>query len=95
LEQAQAGQEMFARKATIEYLAPARFDEVLEIGVRCAAFGRSSVRFALEIHRGEERLISGELVYVYADTALRKGVPLPDDWRTVIARFERLAPETC
>jgi acyl-CoA thioester hydrolase len=38
LLQAQAGQEMFARKATVEYLSPARFDDVLDIGVRCAAF---------------------------------------------------------
>lgn len=93
LDQAAAGCEMFARKATIEYLAPARFDDVLEIGVRCAAFGRTSVRFIVEIHRGDEHLISGELVYVYADTSLRKGVPLPEDWRAALSRFETLKPE--
>lgn len=93
LQQAAEGREMFARKATIEYLAPARFDDVLDIGVRCAAFGRTSVRFAIEIHRDDEHLISGELVYVYADTAVRKGVPLPEEWRAVLARFEKIAPE--
>jgi acyl-CoA thioester hydrolase len=92
LQQAQAGQEMFARKATIEYLAPARFDDVLEIGVRCAAFGRSSIRFVLEIHRGDQHLISGDLLYVYADTTIRKGVPLPDDWRATISALEKLPP---
>jgi acyl-CoA thioester hydrolase len=83
---------MFARKATIEYHAPARFDDMLDIGVRCAALGRSSMRYVLEIYRGEEFLISGELVYVYADTALRKGVALPEAWRTRLAELERLAP---
>jgi len=92
LEQAKQGQEMFARKASIDYLAPARFDDELEIGVRCAAFGRSSIRFVLEIHRSGEHLISGELLYVYADTTIRKGVPLPDAWRATIAEFERVAP---
>lgn len=93
MQQAEDGQEMFARKATIEYHAPARFDDVLDIGVRCAALGRSSMRYVLEIHRGEEFLISGELVYVYADTLLRKGVALPEGWRNRLAELERLAPE--
>lgn len=92
MQQAEEGQEMFARKATIEYHAPARFDDMLDIGVRCAALGRSSMRYALEIYRGEEFLISGELVYVYADTTLRKGVALPDAWRIRLAELERLAP---
>ncbi|MGB6055145.1 MAG: thioesterase family protein [Burkholderiaceae bacterium] len=92
LEQAKQGREMFARRATIDYMAPARFDDELEIGVRCAAFGRSSVRFVLEIHRGDAHLISGELLYVYADTTIRKGVPLPPAWREKIATFERIAP---
>jgi len=94
LQQADEGREMFARKATIEYQAPARFDDVLDIGVRCAGFGRTSVRFMLGIYLGDQHLISGELVYVYADTAARKGVPLPDDWRSVLTRFEKLAPES-
>jgi acyl-CoA thioester hydrolase len=93
LEQAKDGRELFARKANIEYQAPARFDDVLDIGVRCAAFGRTSVRFAIEIHRGDEHLISGELVYVYADTAVRKGVPFPEEWRAVLTRFEKTVPE--
>ena len=92
MQQAAEGQEMFARKATVEYHAPARFDDILDIGVRCAALGRSSMRYVLEIYRGEEFLISGELVYVYADTTLRKGVALPDAWRVRLAELERLAP---
>jgi acyl-CoA thioester hydrolase len=94
LQQAADGRELFARKATIEYQAPARFDDVLDIGVRCAGFGRSSVRFIIEIHLGGRHLISGELVYVYADTAERKGVPFPEDWRAVLRSFEKLPPVT-
>ena len=92
LEQAAEGRELFARKATIEYKAPARFDDVIDIGVRCAGFGNSSVRFVLEIHRSDQHLVSGELVYVYADTAVRKGVAFPEEWRSVLNRFEKLAP---
>lgn len=87
--QAAEGQELFARKATIEYEAPARFDDVLDIGVRCAGFGRSSMRFLIEIYCGEQRLVLGELAYVYADTRIRKGVPVPDVWRARITEFEK------
>jgi acyl-CoA thioester hydrolase len=93
LQQAGEGREMFARKATIEYHAPARFDDVLDIGVRCASIGRSSIRFVLAVFRGDELLNVGELVYVYADTAVRKSVALPDTWRATIARLEKNAPE--
>jgi acyl-CoA thioester hydrolase len=93
LAKAAAGQELFARKATVEYQAPARFDDVLDIGVRCVALGRSSMRFLLEIHRGGEHLVSGELVYVYADATARKPVPVPPEWRERLAALETLAPE--
>jgi acyl-CoA thioester hydrolase len=93
LQQAAAGQEMFARKASVEYQAPARFDEVLDIGVRCVALGRSSMRYLLEIHRGDAHLVSGELVYVYADAAARKSVALPTAWRERLTAFEKQAPE--
>ncbi|WP_423708134.1 acyl-CoA thioesterase [Undibacterium sp. WLX3042] len=92
ITQAKEGKELFARKASIEYLASARFDDVLDIGVRCQAIGRSSVQFVIEIFRGEEHLISGELTYVYADTTLRKGAALPADWRAIITSFEKLKP---
>lgn len=92
LQQAKDGRELFARKSTIEYQGSARFDDVLDIGVRCAGFGRSSIRFLLEIHLGGAHLISGELIYVYADTAARKGIALPDDWRATISRIEKISP---
>ena len=92
LQQAKDGRELFARKATIEYHGSARFDDVLDIGVRCAGFGRSSIRFLLEIHLGDAHLISGELIYVYADTEARKGIALPDEWRATISRIEKLPP---
>ncbi|MDB5824380.1 MAG: acyl-CoA thioesterase [Herminiimonas sp.] len=92
LAQAAAGRELFARKAGIDYLAPARFDDVLDIGVRCASLGRSSLRFTLGIFRGDELLITGELLYVHADTAARKGVPLPENWRAALTSLEKTCP---
>lgn len=92
ITQAAEGKELFARKSTVEYMAPARFDDVLDIGVRCASIGRSSLQFILEIYLGEDHLISGELVYVYADTEKRKAVAVTDTWRAIISSFETRLP---
>lgn len=88
ISQAEAGLEMFARKATIEYHAPARFDDELTIGVRCAELGRSSMRFVLEIYRGDDMLVSGEMTYVYADSRIRKSEPVPAPWRERLAAID-------
>ncbi|MFZ6721034.1 acyl-CoA thioesterase [Undibacterium sp. Ji49W] len=92
ITQAAEGKELFARKSTVEYMAPARFDDELDIGVRCASIGRSSMQFILEIYLGENHLISGELVYVYADTEKRKAVAVSDTWRAIISSFETHLP---
>ncbi len=92
IAQAEAGLELFARKASIEYHAPARFDDLLDIGVRCADLGRSSMRFVLEIYKADELLISGEMLYVHADSRIRKSEPVPQAWRDVLLRFETALP---
>ncbi|MFZ3002215.1 MAG: thioesterase family protein [Undibacterium umbellatum] len=92
IAQAAEGKELFARKSTVEYMAPARFDDELDVGVRCASIGRSSLQFVLEIYLGENHLISGELVYVYADTEKRKAVAVADEWREIISSYETHAP---
>lgn len=92
LAQAEAGLELFARKAIIEYHAPARFDDMLEIGVRCAELGRSSMRFVLEIFKGDELLVSGEMMYVHADSRIRKSEPVPQNWRDALVRLEKAHP---
>lgn len=89
IAQAEAGLEMFARKATIEYHASARFDDLLDIGVRCADLGRSSMRFVIEIYKDDELLVSGEMTYVYADSRIRKSEALPAAWRERLMLVER------
>lgn len=88
LDQQRAGKEFFARKATVEYHAPAKFDDELEIGVRVAYLGISSLRFVLEIYRNQTLLTSGELVYVYVDSTEQRSTPLPPAWRQAICAYE-------
>ena len=86
------GNDTFAVKATIEYKAPAHYDDLLDVMVRVGRIGRTSLQFVLQIDRGDTQLISGELIYVNADAATRKPVPVPAFLREAIVRFERVAP---
>jgi len=84
---------IYVAKATVEYHASARFDDMLDIGVRLAKLGRSSMRFVPEIYRGDEHLISGELIYVYRDPAAQASAPVPDELRELMIAFEKTRPE--
>ena len=88
MAQQRSGEQYFARKATIEYHAPAKYDDMLDICVRLASLGRSSVRFVIEVYRDQALLTTGELIYVYVDTALGASVALPEAQRAAILAFE-------
>ena len=82
------GGDLFAVRSVINYHASAHFDEFLEIAVRAAKLGNSSMTFEMGIFRNGERLISGEMVYVNADPETRKSCSLPEKLRTAIELYE-------
>jgi YbgC/YbaW family acyl-CoA thioester hydrolase len=82
------GGDLFVRKATIEYEASARYDEPLETGIRCARIGNSSMLLQAAVFRGAQRLVHGELVYVFADPATQTSRPVPPALREVLQGFE-------
>jgi acyl-CoA thioester hydrolase len=88
------GADLFLRKATVEYLGSARYDDLLEVYSRVGKLGRSSMTFQFEIHREGQGgpLVSAELVYVNADPSAMKAAALPDDVRQRILAYERVAP---
>jgi len=84
--------DLYVRKATLEYEGSARYDEQLEVGIRCARIGKSSLVFAAAVFRGERRLVHGDLVYVFADPATQTSRPVPTALREVLDGFEAGAP---
>jgi acyl-CoA thioester hydrolase len=82
------GTDLFVVKAGIEYHGPAHYDDILDIGVRVARIGNSSMRFELGIFRGDQHLIGGELIYVNAVPATRKASPVPSGLRELIDAYE-------
>ncbi|WP_020201588.1 MULTISPECIES: YbgC/FadM family acyl-CoA thioesterase [Cupriavidus] len=87
------GVDIFVVKSTLEYHASARFDDVLDIRGRIARMGRSSMLFRVEMYRGDEHLITGEIVYVCAGPESRKSTPVPGAVREKILAYEVVTPE--
>ena len=88
----QLGGDLYVRKATLDYEASARYDELLDIGMRCARVGTSSILFAGAVFRQTQRLVGCELVYVFADPQTQTSKPVPAALRETLAAFEAGAP---
>ena len=89
---ADTGVDLFAVKSTVEYVAPARSDDVIDVGCRAAKLGRSSVAFELAIARDDDPIARGEVVYVFADPVARKSAPIPEKYPRAIEAWEPSAP---
>ncbi len=86
------GGELFVKKSTLEFHASAFYDDRLRVGLRCARIGNSSLQFLSGIFRGEELLVSAELIYVFADPVSRRALTVPDALRHTMLGFEQGAP---
>ncbi len=84
----QLGGEVFVKKATVEFHASARCDDALDVGLRCARIGNSSLDFTGHIYRGDTLLVSGHLLYVFADPVTQKSKPVPQELRDIFTGFE-------
>ena len=88
----QLGGDLYVRKATVEYEGSARYDDALDIGIRCSRIGKSSMIFSGAVFRQQALLVSCELVYVFADPATQTSRPVPDALRAALNAFEAGEP---
>ena len=84
------GAELVMRASTVEYHAPARFDDLLEIFVRISRLGRTSVSYELCATRlpDETLMVTATQTIVLVDLASRLPTPLPEPSRVPIRAFE-------
>lgn len=85
------GVDFHTVKSLVEYKAPIRFDEQIEVGVRVGAIGNSSLRFDLAIYAqdADDLRAKGEIVWVYTDQETHKTVRVPDSMREMLARGDK------
>lgn len=94
-EVARTGIDFHTVKSVVEYKAPIRFDEDIEVCVRVARIGRSSINLALAIFaKGSDDLrATGEIIWVATDQTTHQSVAVTEDLRALVASREKaLAP---
>jgi acyl-CoA thioester hydrolase len=82
--------EFVMRANTIEYHAPARFDDLIEVFIRVSRIGRTSVtyEFAAYLVEDDVLMVSATQTLVLVDLEERRPCPIPDGYRDQIGAFE-------
>ncbi|MBC7483093.1 MAG: YbgC/FadM family acyl-CoA thioesterase [Rhizobacter sp.] len=80
--------DLFVRKASIEYLGSARYDDLLDVGLRCTRIGTSSVLFSGAVFLQDRLLATGELVYVFTEAHAPAPQPVPQSLRDALMAYE-------
>ncbi len=90
----QLGGDLYVAKAVVEYKASARYEDRLRVCLKLSRIGNSSMTFTGAIFCDGKLLVTGELVYVYADPATQKSQTVPDVLRNWLLDFEAGKPMT-
>jgi acyl-CoA thioester hydrolase len=85
--------EFAMRASTVEYHAPARFDDLLEVFVRVERVGTTSVTydyaaFRLDDDGSDLLMVTAKQTLVLIELSSRRAAPVPDDFRRRVAEFE-------
>ena len=85
------GEVDFAMRAvTVEYVAGARFDDLLEVFVRVERIGTTSITYDHAVHRVEDDMLMATAKATLVCIALdeRKAVAVPETFRQQVEDFE-------
>ena len=84
------GVEFVMRALTVEYHAPAVFDDEIDVYVRVARIGRTSAtyEFAAYRARADALMVNATQTLVLVGLDGRRACPVPDWYREQIAAFE-------
>jgi acyl-CoA thioester hydrolase len=87
-EMVKEGADMVVAEASARYLAPARFDEELDVCVDVPHLGNTSMTVHLLVERDDRLLVEGELRYVFIDPRTKQKRSIPEGVRTSLARHQ-------
>ena len=84
------GPEFVMRACTIEYLAPAVFDDLIEVHIRLARIGRTSATYEFAAYRARDDvlMVTATQTLVLVDLETRTARPIPSEFRDRIRAFE-------
>ena len=80
----EAGYDVVTAHASVDFKATAELFEELEIRVRVAKFGNTSLTFELETCVGERVTTTANIIYVTVDAATFRPIPVPQSFKTAM-----------
>ena len=85
--------EFYTVASSAEFIQSAVFDDLVDVAVRLARIGNTSVRFEMAMFRAGEILSRGQLTYVNVEPGTKSKTPLPEAYVEAVEAFERTPPE--
>ena len=84
------GNEFVMRALTVEYHAPAVFDDTIEVYVRLGRIGRTSATYEFEAYREEDDvlMVTATQSLVLVDLVERKACAIPEGFVDMVRGFE-------
>jgi acyl-CoA thioester hydrolase len=79
-----AGAVFVVKSTALDYAAPARLDDVLDIRSRMERIGRASIEFVQEAWRNDQLLVSGTIRVGCVDRSTFRPTPIPAPVLTLI-----------
>lgn len=85
-----SGIAFVVRSVQLEYLKPARLDDLLSVGLEVAKLGRAQIVFRQHVRRGDEELLTGtvQIVCIKAAGDPPTPTPIPDILRTQLEALQ-------
>ena len=90
MEIGEEGQEFVMRALSVDYHAPAVFDDLIEVYVRLARIGQTSVTYELAAYRARDDvlMVTASQTLVLVDLDERRPVAIPESYKKAIRAFE-------
>ncbi len=85
------GVDLVVAEARCRYLAPARFDEEIDLEMTLTRLGSTAMSSRIRIRRDDALLVEGEMRHVFIDPRTGAKVPMPDAIRAALEPY--LEPE--
>ena len=89
-----AGTDMVVAESRARYLAPARFDDELDVHVQIAKLGTTSMVTRIEVARGSTPIAEGEMRHVFVEAGGGAKTPIPEEIRRGLEPYLLPALET-
>ena len=86
----QSEHEFVMRASALEYLAPARFDDLIEVFIRVSRLGRTSATYECAAYRVDDDvlMVTARQTLVLVDLDERRAAPIPDAYKETVLAFE-------